>query len=291
MRAALARCTVSAAVMSATPPRAEVLEVDAPDGRDDDACARSVFELFCKSVGAEVIDGADYHTRAAVEDGAIAGRAPNLAGHDKPVAVRLLPERDAEKWTPVFRVNHATTKTGDPDDVSSKHPPDLVPGPDRIRTTDGRVMRVGFGGKNGHACGSVGQTVIRTGRHGIDQVSATGIASHLRSNPGTARDLPDRNPSCVCCRKIGTPRPEGGPIGAMGRSITPLRSVAINGRCLIRSPMVARDAGGAIRGMQRGGIFYGTGTGAGDAAGTVRDSGRMSVHLPVDRAFAMPDDA
>jgi hypothetical protein len=35
-------------------------------------------------------------------------------------------ERDAEKWTPVFRIDRATTKNRDRDDVSIKHHPDLI---------------------------------------------------------------------------------------------------------------------------------------------------------------------
>ena len=88
----------------------------------------------------------------------------------------------------------------------------------------------------------------------------------------------------------------------MGRSISALRSVAIDpdytplgapvwiekdGRNPIRSLMVAQDTGGAIKGMQRADIFYGTGDGAGDAAGTVKDGGRLIVLLPIDRAYAM----
>jgi membrane-bound lytic murein transglycosylase A len=110
------------------------------------------------------------------------------------------------------------------------------------------------------------------------------------------------NPSYVFFRKIGTLAAEDGPIGAMGRSITTLRSVAIDpkftplgapvwiekdGRGPIRSLMVAQDTGGAIKGMQRADIFYGTGSSAGNAAGTVKDSGRMVLLLPIDRAFAM----
>jgi membrane-bound lytic murein transglycosylase A len=91
----------------------------------------------------------------------------------------------------------------------------------------------------------------------------------------------------------------------MGRSITTLRSIAIDpiftplgapvwiekdGNRPIRRLMVAQDTGGAIKGMQRADIFYGTGAGAGDAAGTIKDGGRMVLLLPIDRAFAMLED-
>jgi membrane-bound lytic murein transglycosylase A len=38
--------------------------------------------------------------------------------------------------------------------------------------------------------------------------------------------------------------------------------------------------------MQRADIFYGTGLQAGEDAGTIKDTGRMLVLLPIERAFA-----
>jgi membrane-bound lytic murein transglycosylase A len=147
--------------------------------------------------------------------------------------------------------------------------------------------------------------MVRRGTHSLDQVSAPEIANYVRSNPGSGQDLLDTNPSYVFFRKIGTLKAEDGPIGAMGRSITTLRSIAIDpkftplgapvwiekdGKRPIRSLMVAQDTGGAIKGMQRADIFYGTGADAGQAAGTVKDGGRMVLLLPIDRAFAMLED-
>ena len=110
------------------------------------------------------------------------------------------------------------------------------------------------------------------------------------------------NPSYIFFRKIANLAADKGPIGAMGKSITPLRSVAIDpdftplgapvwvekdGVARLRRLMVAQDTGGAIKGPQRADIFYGTGDQAGDDAGTIKDSGRMIVLLPIDRAFAL----
>jgi membrane-bound lytic murein transglycosylase A len=340
MRASLVLLSVAAVLMSASPPRAEVLDfesldgwlddnhlaaltsflntcdlIDQPDWKPicamaadvpkDDASARSFFELFFKPVVVgdppalftgyfepeldgsptrsgrykypiyarppELREGVAYHTRAAIEGGAIAGRGLEIAWLDDPVDVYFL----------------------------------QVQGSGRIRMTDGSVVRVGYAGKNGHAYRSVGQEMIRRGTHTMDQVSAPEIANYVRSNPNSGRDLLETNPSYVFFRKIGTLNPEDGPIGAMGRSITTMRSIAIDpkftplgapvwiekdGRRPIRSLMVAQDTGGAIKGMQRADIFYGTGKGAGDAAGTVKDPGRMVLLLPIDRAFAMLDD-
>jgi membrane-bound lytic murein transglycosylase A len=54
--------------------------------------------------------------------------------------------------------------------------------------------------------------------------------------------------------------------------------------------MIAQDTGGAIKGAQRADIFYGTGFEAGEAAGQIKDGGRMVVLVPIDRAYAMLSD-
>lgn len=335
MRGALRILGVVAA-MTATPAPAEMLEFDALDGwyddnhaealvaflrtcdlikdsewrpvcavaadvPQDDVSARSFFELFFKPVVVgkppalftgyfepeldgspvrsgrfqypiyrrppELRDGTVYHSRQAIESGALAGRGLELAWLDDPVDVYFL----------------------------------QVQGSGRIRMTDGTVIRVGYAGANGHAYRSVGQEMVRRGTHTMDQVSAPEIANYVRSNPGAGRELLYVNPSYVFFRKIATLQPKDGPIGAMGRSITTLRSVAIDpkfttlgapvwvekdGRGPIRRLMVAQDTGGAIKGMQRADIFYGTGAGAGAAAGTIKDRGRMVMLVPIDRAFA-----
>lgn len=214
----------------------------------------------------ELVDGQVYHTRAAIESGVLRGRGLELAWLDDPVDAYFL----------------------------------QVQGSGRIRMTDGRMIRVGYAGRNGHEYRSVGQEMIRRGTHTLDQVSAQEIRRHLRQTG--AYSLLNVNPSYVFFREIDTLTDADGPIGAMGRSITAMRSVAIDpaftplgapvwvekdGMAPIRSLMVAQDTGGAIKGAQRADIFYGTGDQAGDAAGTVKDGGRMLVLLPIDRAFSM----
>ena len=87
----------------------------------------------------------------------------------------------------------------------------------------------------------------------------------------------------------------------MARSITPMRSVAIDpahiplgapvwvekdGETPLRRLMIAQDTGGAIKGAQRADIFFGAGAEAGLAAGRIKDPGRIVTLLPIDLAFA-----
>ncbi|MGQ0565018.1 MAG: murein transglycosylase A [Gemmobacter sp.] len=216
----------------------------------------------------ELRDGVQFLSRAQIENGALRGRGLEIAWLDDPVEVYFL----------------------------------QVQGSGRIVLPDGRVMRVGYGGRNGHAYRSIGQELIRRGTHTFDQLSAQEIKSWARRNPAAGADLLDTNPSYIFFRKLDTLPADKGPIGAMGRSITGMRSVAVDpafyplgapvwiekaGRDPLRRLMVAQDTGGAIKGAQRADIFFGTGRAAGDAAGTVKDGGRMLVLMPIERAFAM----
>ena len=286
--------------------------IDTPDWRpicklaadvpQDEASARSFFELFFKPVvigdppalftgyyepelngsavrtprfawpiyrkPPELTEGQPWHPRAVIDGGLLAGRGLEIAWLDDPIDVYFL----------------------------------QIQGSGRIRMTDGRMIRVGYGGKNGQPYRSIGQELVRRGVYTLDQVSAQVIRAWVKRNPGPGQELMNHNPSYVFFRKLSDLPADKGPIGAMGRSITTLRSVAIDpvftplgapvwiekdGGRPLRRLMVAQDTGGAIKGAQRADIFYGTGTQAGEDAGTVKDGGRMVLLLPIDRAYAM----
>ncbi|MDZ7574952.1 MAG: MltA domain-containing protein [Pseudotabrizicola sp.] len=229
---------------------------------------RFTYPLYRKP--SEMTEGQQYHSREMIESGALRGRGLELVWLDDPVEVYFL----------------------------------QVQGSGRIRLPDGRVMRVAYGGKNGHPYRSIGQELIRRGASMAD-VSAQDIKAWVRSNPGPGRALLNTNPSFVFFRKLDNLPAESGPIGAMGRPITGMRSVAIDpahvplgapvwiekeGRQPLRRLMIAQDTGGAIKGAQRADIFYGTGLAAGEEAGRIKDGGRLIQLLPIDRAYALLSD-
>ena len=217
----------------------------------------------------EIAEGAVWHSREAIKtQGMLCGRGLEIAWLDDPVEVYFL----------------------------------MIQGSGRIRMPDGQVVRVGYGGKNNQPYRSIGQEMIRRGLMAESQASAQFIRTFVRQNPVLGAELLTFNPSFVFFKKLADLPAEKGPIGAIGRSITALRSVAVDpdftplgapvwvekdGRNPIRALMIAQDTGGAIKGPQRADIFYGTGRNAGDAAGAVKDAGRMVVLLPTDRAYAM----
>ncbi len=181
-----------------------------------------------------------------------------------------------------------------------------IQGSGRIRLTDGRTIRVGYGGSNGHDYRSIGAELVRRGIYNIHQVSAEVIKNWVRRNPEDGADLLLHNPSYVFFRRIDDLKPESGPRGAMNRSITTGRSVAIDPEFVplgapvwiekdgvdpVHRLMIAQDTGSAIKGAQRADLFMGTGDAAGRVAGRMRDPGRMVVLMPIQRAYALAPDA
>ncbi|WP_113911679.1 murein transglycosylase A [Roseovarius dicentrarchi] len=181
-----------------------------------------------------------------------------------------------------------------------------IQGSGRIRLTNGRTIRVGYGGKNGHEYSSIGAELVRRGTYNLHQVSAQVIKNWVRRNPDAGAELLMHNDSYVFFRQIDDLDPNHGPRGAMNRSITTGRSIAVDpafiplgapvwiekaGAEPVHRLMVAQDTGSAIKGAQRADLFMGTGDAAGRAAGTLRDAGRMLVLMPIQRAYAMAPDA
>jgi len=219
----------------------------------------------------ELRDGVVWYDRATIERGILAGRGLEIAWLDDPVEVFFL----------------------------------HIQGSGRIHLTNGHVIRVGYAGRNGYAYRSVGQELVARGIFSLSQVSAETIRIWVRNNPSAGMDLLNANPSYIFFRKLSDLPDDKGPIGAMGRSITTLRSVAIDpahiplgapvwveksGQDPIHRLMIAQDTGGAIKGAQRADIFFGTGHAAGQAAGAIKDGGRLLLLLPIDRAYAMLPD-
>jgi membrane-bound lytic murein transglycosylase A len=110
------------------------------------------------------------------------------------------------------------------------------------------------------------------------------------------------NPSYVFFREVNQVPADKGPLGAMNRSVTDMRTIAVDpkyvplgapvwvekdGETPLHRLMIAQDTGSAIKGAQRADIFFGTGEEAGRAAGKLRDPGRMMVLMPIQRAYAL----
>lgn len=182
-----------------------------------------------------------------------------------------------------------------------------IQGSGRIKLPDGSRLRVGYRGSNGHPYRSIGVELVRRGIYRPHQVSAEVIKNWVRRNPGEGRELLYHNPSYVFFREVSKVPSDRGPLGAMNRSVTAMRSIAVDpayvklgapvwiekdGADPMRRLMIAQDTGSAIKGAQRADVFFGTGDAAGQAAGKLRDPGRMVVLMPIQRAYALlPESA
>ena len=179
-----------------------------------------------------------------------------------------------------------------------------IQGSGRIRLPDGDLLRVGFAGKNGHPYRSVGNELVRRGEFQQHEVSAQVIKGWINRNPVAGQELLWHNPSYVFFREVSRVSPDLGPLGAMNRSITAGRTLAVDpdfvplgapvwleteGPRAFRRLMVAQDTGSAIKGAQRADIFFGTGDEAGRIAGKTRDRGRLIVLLPIESALALAE--
>ena len=212
-----------------------------------------------------------YDERRLINDGSLAGRGLELLWLDDPVDAFFL----------------------------------HIQGSGRVRMTDGRLARVGFAGRNGHAYTAIGRVLVKQGELPADGVSLQSIRRWLAANPSRAREVMDANRSYIFFRLIKGVTDGEGPIGAQGVALTPGRSLAVDRGKLplgapvwletrdplersrpIRRLMIAQDTGGAIRGAVRGDFFWGTGARAEAAAGEMQEPGTFHILLP--RTLAVP---
>lgn len=246
----------------------------AADVPKDDASARAFFEIFFRPV----LSGAAPALFTGYYEPVIEGSLMRTAHFAWPIYRRPPELRDGAPYL-TRAVIDGGALSGRGLEIAWLAGPGAVfdlqmQGSGRIRLQDGSIIRVGYAGRNGHgaAPGTLGIAVL--------------------------------NPSYVFFRRIERLPSGSGPIGALGRPLAALRSIAVDpahvalgapvwietgGRMPLSRLMVAQDTGGAIKGPHRADIFFGSGAQAGKAARTVRDSGRMLVLMPIDLALAAQD--
>ena len=176
-----------------------------------------------------------------------------------------------------------------------------IQGSGRVRLHDGTTIRLGFGGSNGHRYQAIGPHLVELGVLQEHEVSANRIKQWVLNNPKQGQEIVWENPAYVFFRRVDDVHSDQGPLGAMNRSLTTLRTVAVDPKYVtlgtpiwlekggsrpLNRLMIAQDTGSAITGPQRADVFFGTGSQAGIAAGLTKDSGRMIHLLPIQVARA-----
>ncbi len=175
-----------------------------------------------------------------------------------------------------------------------------VQGSGRVRLSDGSVLRLAYSLKSSLPYTSIGKVLIERGEMTRDEMSMQALRRWLDDHPGEARGVMWQNDSYVFFRKLDGVHPELGPVGAQQVPLTPFRSLAVdrsvwalgvpvwvsttvfrNGKTQqFNALMVAQDTGSAIRGPQRGDIFFGSGDQAGRDAGLMDQPGELIALLP-----------
>jgi membrane-bound lytic murein transglycosylase A len=167
-----------------------------------------------------------------------------------------------------------------------------IQGSGRLSMPDGRTLRIGYDGQNGHAYVAIGKLLKDRGilpRPGMAEIKAW-----LRANPAEGTALMRENPSYIFFRRL--PDTIDGPIGALGVPLLPEANAAadpatiplgapvwmetiVDGQPFNRL-LVASDTGGAIRGPNRFDIFFGAGAEAGRKAGPLAAPLEARILLP-----------
>lgn len=212
-----------------------------------------------------------YFDRAAIEEGALDGRAPVIAYAADPVEFFFL----------------------------------QIQGSGRLRAPDGEIVRIGYAGQNGRGYTAIGAIMREQGLLGAGPgqypASMQGIMAYLRERPRAGRELMRRNRSWVFFRELTG----DGPLGALGVPVRARASVAVDPAFVpLGAPVwldmerdeadglwIAQDVGGAIKGANRFDTFWGGGPDARATAGTMSASGNALVLLPkgtVDRIADQP---
>ncbi|KLT72217.1 murein transglycosylase [Neisseria arctica] len=203
-----------------------------------------------------------YYTRNQINGGALNGRAPVLGYADDPVELFFL----------------------------------HIQGSGRLKTPDGRYIRLGFADKNEYPYVSIGRYMADKGYLPLAQTTMQGIKAYMQKNPQRLAEVLGQNPSYVFFREL--PGNDVGPIGALGvpllgeysgavdrHHITlgaplfvatthPIRNDALN------RLIMAQDTGSAIKGAVRVDYFWGYGDEAGNVAGKQKHTGYVWQLLP-----------
>ena len=208
-----------------------------------------------------------YLDRAAIEDGALAGRKLEIC------------------WL--------------------KDPTDLffaqIQGSARVRIEDGKILRLNYSSHNGQPYTAIGGVLIAREIVPKEDMSMQRIREWIDANPKEGKELRRRNKSFVFFRETGLADHEE-PVGAQGVSLTPGRSIAVDKSIHIygtpffieadlpldgersenslRRLWVAQDTGGAIIGPARADLYFGAGDAQAQVAGRIRHPGQFTILIP-----------
>ena len=212
----------------------------------------------------DLVEAKAYHTRKAIDGGALAGRGLELLWLDDPIDAFFLQAQ----------------------------------GSGRVRLAEGGSLRVGYAANNGRPPTMIGRILVERGELTKEAATMQTVRQWLREHPAEATALMQMNERYIFFREI----PGTGPIGALGVALTPGRSLAVDPKLLplgaplwldttypaetpeagqpLRRLVVAQDSGSAIKGAVRDDLYWGSGDEALRYAGPMKQPGRYYLLLP-----------
>lgn len=181
----------------------------------------------------------------------------------------------------------------DPVDLFFLH----IQGSGIIRLPDGTELSVGYAAQNGWPYRSIGRLLIDRGKVAKEEMSMQRLRRYLNENPYEQSEILAYNESYVFFRVN-----QAGPLGSLEVPVTAGRSIATDSRLFPKGALVLmqtefpvidsagqltgwrpvtrfvlnQDTGGAIRGLQRADIYFGTGSQAEGLGGYMNRQGKMS---------------
>ena len=175
-----------------------------------------------------------------------------------------------------------------------------IQGSGTITLENGKRIRVGYAGSNGRPYRSIARWLDANGEMPLHKASMENIKSWVKNNPKRSDDMFNYNPRFIFFQEFPTSKdPSEGPKGTLGVPLTANHSIAVDEDFIklgtpvmvieeIQSKsnnaqsffMIAQDTGSAIKGPNRGDLFFGTGFDAGRKAGSTKFRGTLIIFLP-----------
>lgn len=205
-----------------------------------------------------------HYTRSQIDNGALEKKAPVLAWINSPI-----------------------------DRLSFE-----IEGSGVVQLPSGKRMYLNYAGENGSRYTSVGNVLIKKGVMTKHNASKNAIKRYLENHPQKINSILQQNKSFVFFKDQKQPAA----LGAQGMALTPGYSLAVDKRWIplgmplwlsTKKPdmhkdntqsfqrlMIAQDTGGAIRGLMRGDIYWGTGKTAAFLGEQMKNKGRFWLLLP-----------
>lgn len=172
-----------------------------------------------------------------------------------------------------------------------------VQGSGKIELQNGSVRSIHYAASNGLEYFSIGKLLVDQGKMTLEEASTPSIRKYLRDHPEERKDILYHNKKFIFFNWA----PDGEPVGSLGEPLVAGRSIAIDQNVLpgttlaflqSRKPVLdasgnivkwvpmhrfvfPQDSGAAIKGSGRADLYWGNGTYARQAAGSMKEEGTL----------------